>query len=92
VLQVCSEVDKPDPPGQAARKAFFRNLIGLSDEARETFKKSLLEVSREKILAAAEAYFGEDAAERAIAVISSEEKLVDANRKLKENPLKLFRI
>ena len=27
VLQVCSEIDKPDPPGMAARKAFFRSTL-----------------------------------------------------------------
>ena len=27
ILQVCSEIDKPDPPGPAAKKAFYRGLV-----------------------------------------------------------------
>ena len=46
VLQVCSEIDKPDPPGPAARKAFFRRVIGLDDEARLAFKQGLLALDR----------------------------------------------
>ncbi|MEJ2170445.1 MAG: hypothetical protein P8X90_33525, partial [Desulfobacterales bacterium] len=39
VLQVCSEIDKPDPPGPAAKKAFYRQIVALSDDVREHFKK-----------------------------------------------------
>jgi hypothetical protein len=92
ILQVCSEIDKPDPPGPAARKAFLRRLVGLSDDLRLGFKTRLLALDREHIRAAAERYF--DAADRpqAVAVISSEEKLASANVELTQNPLALHRI
>jgi hypothetical protein len=54
ILQVCSEIDKPDPPGPAARKAFFRRVIGLSDDIRERFKQRLIGLSRCEVMAAAE--------------------------------------
>jgi presequence protease len=40
LLQVCSEIDKPDPPGPAARKAFYRTILSLSDEARDIINSS----------------------------------------------------
>jgi len=92
VLQVCSEIDKPDPPGPAARKAFYRQIISLSDEMRIRFKTELLSLTRSKVLQAAEKYFDRKDAKRAVAVISGEEKLNAANEKLAGSPLQLHRI
>ncbi len=92
ILQVCSEIDKPDPPGPAARKAFYRKLLKLSDEARKQHKKSLLNLSREKILTAAKKYLDPEKHNDAVGVISGEDQLEAANHKLEDNPLKLFSI
>ena len=92
VLQVCSEIDKPDPPGPAAKKAFLRQIVSLSDDMREHFKKQLLSMTREKVLNAAEKYFAGAGDRQAVAVISNADKLNAANNTLAENPLKLFRI
>ncbi len=91
ILQVCSEIDKPDPPGPAARKAFFRRVIGLSDDIRERFKQRLIGLSRREVMTAAEQYFGGGLNQCSVAVIGSEEKLREANAKLPE-PLALFKI
>ncbi len=69
-MQVCSEIDKPDPPGPAARKAYYRKLISLSDEMRTRFKSRLLSLSRSQVVQAAERYFDENGAQKAVAVIS----------------------
>ena len=92
VLQVCSEIDKPDPPGPAARKAFYRKIISLSDEMREHFKSRLLSLTRMDVKRAAEKYFDGDSSKRAVAVISGEEKLNAANDKLDGDELNLHRI
>ncbi len=92
ILQVCSEIDKPDPPGPAARKAFYRKLISLSDEAREHFKKQLLLLNKKQVMAVAERYFDPSGKKQAVVVISGEEKLKAANDKLSENPLTLYSI
>jgi len=92
ILQVCSEIDKPDPPGAAARKAFYRNLVGLSDEARQAYKTRLLSVSRQDVMAVGEKYFKKSAAQSAVAVISGEEKLSRANEQLGDEKLELFKI
>jgi len=92
ILQVCSEIDKPDPPGAAARKAFYRDLVGLSDAARQAYKTRLLSVSRQDVMAVGEKYFKGSAAQSAVAVISGEEKLGQANQKLGEEKLELFKI
>jgi Zn-dependent M16 (insulinase) family peptidase len=92
ILQVCSEIDKPDTPGTAARKAFYRMLISLTDDMREQFKEKLVNVTRHQVMRTAEKYFSESNGKQAVAVISGEDKLKAANEKLADNPLKLFRI
>jgi len=92
VLQVCSEIDKPDPPGPAARKSFYRKIISLSDEMRTRYKTELLALDRSKVMQAAEKYFDLQDTQKAVAVISGEDKINAANAKLGESPLKHFRI
>jgi hypothetical protein len=90
-LQVCSEIDKPEPPGPTARKAFFRRVVRLSDELREGFKQRLLALTPGTVLAAAERHVGEGLRGASVAVIGGEEALRAANASLAE-PLELFRI
>ena len=92
VLQVCSEIDKPDPPGPAARKAFYRNIISLSDEMRIDYKSRLLSLNRSDVLQAAERYFDLNEKRNAVAVISGEDRLKAANDKLTASPLALKQI
>ena len=91
ILQECSDLDKPDPPGQAARKAFYRRLIGLTDEMRAAFKADILSLTRDRLVEAAETYLSASRC-RGIAVISGEDLLKEANRKMGKNPLRLYRI
>ena len=92
ILQVCSEIDKPDPPGPAARKAFYRSIVSLTDDMRAQYKSRLLNLTRKQVIQAAEKYFDGNEEKKAIAVISGEEKLKAANEMLIANPLKLNRI
>jgi Zn-dependent M16 (insulinase) family peptidase len=92
ILQVCSEIDKPDPPGPAARKAFYRKIVSLSDEIRSQFKTRLLSLTRSDVRQTAAKYFDIQAEQRAIAVISNEQKLNEANQMLADQPLKLYQI
>lgn len=50
ILQICSEIDKPDTPGPSARKAFYRTLVGLTKEMRIEYKAKLLKVTKEDVL------------------------------------------
>jgi len=92
ILQVCSEIDKPDPPGPAARKAYYRKIISLSDDMRYRFKGRLLSLTRSRVMQAAEKYFIENETPKAVAVISGEEKLKAANERLTDSPLEMLRI
>ncbi|MFP4649549.1 MAG: insulinase family protein [Desulfobacterales bacterium] len=92
ILQVCSDIDRPDPPGQAAAKAFYRSLVGMSDELRQKFKQGLLEVTLEQVQAAAAKYFSNPEQKSSVAVISSEDQLKAANRKLGDRVLDIKRI
>jgi hypothetical protein len=89
ILQVCSEIDKPDPPGPAARKAFYRRLVSLDDDRRQQFKERLLALNRESVRAVAERYFTRLQERTATAVISSEKMLEAANRDMPDRPLAL---
>ena len=90
VLQVCSEIDKPDPPGPAARKAFYRQIVSLSDEMRIRFKTELLSLTRSKVMQAAEKYFDGKDTQKAVAVISGEDQLNAANEKLAGKSLEII--
>jgi Zn-dependent M16 (insulinase) family peptidase len=92
ILQVCSEIDKPDPPGPAARKAFYRQVIGLSDETRLRNKENLLKLTRKAVMDTAERYFDDIASNRAVAVISSRDLLEAANQKFAGQSLSLHSV
>lgn len=89
ILQVCSEIDRPDPPGPAARKAFHRKLVGLEDEVRQEFKERLLALTRSAVSEAAQRFLSGTEDRSATAVISSRTMLEKANHTLAENPLEL---
>jgi Zn-dependent M16 (insulinase) family peptidase len=92
VLQVCSEIDKPDPPGPAARKAFSRLIVGLTDEARNAFKRQLLEVTPQKLSDVVDRYFNLEGNKVGMAVIAGQDQLQHANSQLAGKPLKLSAI
>ncbi len=95
VLQVCADIDKPETPGPASINAFYRSIVGLSDEMREQFKHKLLATTREKIQDAADKYFdSSDYNNKGTVVISSKEMLENANKDLKEDkkPFKIKKI
>jgi Zn-dependent M16 (insulinase) family peptidase len=92
ILQVCSEIDKPDSPGPAARKAFYRRIIGLADETRLRHKQQLLTLDRQAVLETAERYFDNTSVPKAVAVISSRDRLEAANQQLGGQALSLYTV
>jgi Zn-dependent M16 (insulinase) family peptidase len=92
ILQVCADIDRPDPPGPAAKKAFYRKIVLLSDELRRRFKHDLLGLTREDVMRVSQNYLNPLQIRKGVAIISGEEKLKAANLKLQENPLALYRI
>jgi hypothetical protein len=89
ILQVCSQIDRPDTPGPTARKAFYRQIVGLTDEQRQRFKADLLALNRSQIMDVAHKYFNPKTNMHSIAVISSESHLTAANQGLKQNVLEI---
>ncbi len=92
ILQVCSEIDKPNPPGPAAKKAFYRRLVNLADDARRRFKERLLDLKHADIVAVGQKYFLPGNEEQGVAVISGEDQLKKANGNIAGTPLKLNKI
>jgi hypothetical protein len=94
ILQVCSEIDKPETPGPSAMKAFYRDIIKLDDTIRQQFKDSLLQLDKRRIQKIAERYFTIDDSLKGTAVISSQKSLEQANLQLssEKKQLNLFKI
>ena len=95
ILQVCSEIDKPETPGPAAMKAFYRDITKLSDDIRKGFKDALLRLDRQRILDIARTYFSVADDQKGVAVISSKSQLEEANKALEaegRRPLDLIKI
>ena len=91
ILQVCSEIDKPETPGPAAMKAFYRDITKLDDDIRKNFKDALLRLDKSRIQKIARTYFTVGDDQKGTAVISNLANLEAANEKL-EKPLTLFKI
>ena len=89
VLQVCADIDKPDPPGPAALKAFARSLVGLDDDTRRNFKASVLAMDKTRLGKAADKYLNPDRIKSGIAVISGQAQLEEANKEMKDKPLEI---
>ncbi len=95
ILQVCADIDKPETPGPASINAFYRDIIGLSDEIRETFKQKLLGTTKREILKTAIKYFdSSDSKNKGLAVISNKKMLEKTNKEMPQGtkPLKLLKI
>jgi presequence protease len=88
ILQVCSEIDKPDAPGPGARRAFFRLISGMTDPVRQKFKQQLLTVTADQVRQVALKYFDGKVA-GGVAVIAGQEQLERANKQLADKPLAL---
>lgn len=94
ILQVCSEIDKPETPGPAAMKAFYRDITKLDDGIRQQFKDALLQLDKKRIQGIAKTYFTIDESQKGTAVISSRANLEAANVQLaaEGKALNLFKI
>jgi hypothetical protein len=93
ILQVCADIDKPDPPGPAARKAFLRELVFLTDDVRSRFKSRLLSLTRNDVIRVAERYFNPDDRQCGIAVISNETRLKSPEELLQDqSPLTIYKV
>ncbi|KPA17250.1 presequence protease [Candidatus Magnetomorum sp. HK-1] len=84
ILQVCSDIDRPDSPAAKARKAFWRKLMGMSDDLRKQFKEDVLSVTKSQVIEVAEKYFKDLAHKGSIGVISSTEKVEQYNQQSDE--------
>ncbi|MCP3874983.1 MAG: peptidase M16 [Desulfobacteraceae bacterium] len=94
ILQVCSEIDKPETPGPSAMKAFYRNITKLDDNIRQQFKDALLKLDKKRIQDIAQKYFTINDDLKGTAVISNKTSLEQANKKLEstKKQLTLFKV
>ncbi|MCK5510385.1 insulinase family protein [Candidatus Parcubacteria bacterium] len=82
ILQACSDLDKPGSPFEEAKMAFTRNIIGLSDKERLTFKKGIFNVKRSDLSRVAKKYLHDNWRDYNVGVLSSKDKLEKADRGL----------
>jgi len=79
ILQVCSDLDRPDTPAAKARKNFWRKLTGLTDEIRKTFKENILSVTRSQVIDTAHKYFLHLDQKGTVGVVSGIDKVKEYN-------------
>ena len=87
ILQACSVIDHPDTPAAAARKGFFRELVGLSDDTRRTYKEELLSLTAKKVRTVAARYFPPEEHLKSVAIISGAERLEGLSGRMKKELL-----
>jgi hypothetical protein len=92
ILAVVSEIDKPDTPAEAAKNAFRRQLVSLSDKDRHIFKERLLKVKPADVKRVADKYFVKKWSDLSVVFIGNETKLINANKKLGEKKLGINKI
>ena len=92
VLGVFSALDRPlSPAGKGARE-FHYQLQRLTDEVRQEFRRRLLAVDAASLAALAQRYLADGWQASAVAVVSGEPQLQEANRLLSQETLTLGRI
>ncbi len=91
ILKVCAELGKVQTPDTAARTDFFHKFISFTNKDRETFKNSVLSVTKKDILRVAKIYF-QPGTKMSTAVISGQSQLEKANEKLGKRSLDIHEI
>jgi hypothetical protein len=84
IIQLCSDIDRPDTPAAKARKAFWRKLTGLTDELRKTFKENILSVTRSQVIDTAQKYFLDLGTTGTVGVVTGAEKVKEYNAQNEE--------
>ena len=82
IIQVCSEIDKPDSPGALAKKAFYRKIVSLTDEMRTLYKERILNITKDQVIEVANKYFTNNFTNSSIGIISNKEKLINTKEKI----------
>ncbi len=89
IIALSSEIDKPGTEVELAQRAFSRELIALNDEIKQIFKKNLFKVTKDDVVRVSGKYLKDNWQDYSVAVISSREKIEEANNKLGELVLKI---
>ncbi|ETR74065.1 MAG: Peptidase M16C associated domain containing protein [Candidatus Magnetoglobus multicellularis str. Araruama] len=84
IIQLCSDIDRPDTPASRAKKAFWRKLTGLTDEMRKEFKEKVLSVTRSQVIETAQKYMLDLKNKGTIGVVSNAQRIKRYNNQHKE--------
>lgn len=80
VLSVCSHIDPLESPDTKGRRQFFDDIYGYTRIVRERFKRAVLATGEEDLVKVAKTYLTHE--NYSLAVISSAEKVSEANKEL----------
>jgi Zn-dependent M16 (insulinase) family peptidase len=92
ILAVFGNLDRPLSPGGKGHREFEYQLQGLTREMRQVFRERVLAVDRPQLMDLASRYLQQGWSEGAVAVVSAEELLQQANRGLGEASLALEKL
>lgn len=84
VISTLSALDKPMDPSGRGYVSLIRHFVGATDGMRQVFRDQIFAATPRKVKDALARYFEQAAAEKAVAVYSSQEKLEEANKQLSE--------
>ncbi|MFQ5328615.1 MAG: insulinase family protein [Thermodesulfobacteriota bacterium] len=92
ILGVFADLDKPLSPSGKGNREFILGLRGLTLDMRRKRRADILSVTRRSLIQAAEKHLKGNMDQSSVAVISSEEKLEEANKGADNPGLTLSRI
>jgi len=84
ILQLCSDIDRPDTPAAKARKSFWRKLTGMTNDDRKAYKEKVLSVTRSQVVEVSKKYFQNLNERGMIGLVSGAEKVKEFNAQNKD--------
>ncbi len=92
ILAVFGDIDRPLSPSGKGNREFVANLRGLTKEMRQRRREGILCVSRDDMVEVSEKYLQSNPDKSSVAVISGEERLAEASRRLEDLSLHINKI
>ena len=92
ILGVFADIDRPLSPSGKGNREFILGLRGLTLDIRRKRREDILSVTRRSLIQAAEKHLKANMDKNSVAVISSEEKLVQSSKGPDKPGLTIFRI
>ncbi len=82
IIAVSADIARPNTEIESAMKAYTRKIMNLGDETRQIFKDRLIVIKKENLIAVCQKYLRDNWQDYSVVVVSSKEKIRNANDQL----------